>query len=198
MALGVVLVLLSSWAVQAQTAEWHSVVSDEVYFIAQFPSRPTLTEGDISGGFGKGYSRRWTLETTDVFYEVSVNDFPDLSIEMDYKPLNLFYDQICDDLASQYGAKFDYYTDILFDEYGRTAGRRTKEFAVSVRIYLVRQRLYQVKTVRRNSLGNDKQTSEDIKHFMKQFIFVHRKENEKQYSLGLPETVSQGLRRRKN
>ena len=193
-----IFVLTAACAVHAQLAEHETVVSDEFHFIAFFPDKPTKTEGDINTRFGKGYSRRWTLELPDIFYEVSVDDFPDLSVEMDYKPLNLFYDSICKDLANQYGAKFGYYTDIFFDEYGRTASRRTKDFSVTVRMYLVRQRLYQVKVVMRNSLEKDEQTKENVKKFIDEFVFVYQKENEKKYSYGLPESVSQNLERRKN
>ena len=193
----IVFVLFAVSAAQAQLAEHETVASDEFHFIAFFPDKPTRTEGDINTRFGKGYSRHWTLELPDISYEVSVDDFPDLSVKMDYKPLDLFYDEICNDLASKYGAKFGWYYDILFDEEGRAASRRTKEFSVSVRMYLVRQRLYQVKAIMRNSLEKDEQTKENVKNFMDKFIFVYQKENEKKYSFGLPESASQNFKRHK-
>jgi hypothetical protein len=184
-------------AVHAQLAEPETVVSDEFNFIAFFPDKPTRTEGDIHTRFGKGYSRRWTLELPNTFYEVSVEDFSDLSVEMDYKPLNLFYDEVCNDLAIKYGAKFSGYTDILFDEYGRNVGLSTKNISVNVRMYLARQRFYQVKVVMRNTLEKDEPTKENVKKFMEEFVFVYQKENEKKYSYGLPESASQNLERRK-
>ena len=192
-----IFVLSAVCAAHAQLAEYETVVSDEFHFIAFFPDKPTRTEGDINTRFGKGYSRRWTLELPDISYEVSVDDFPDLSVEMDYKPLNLFYDSICNDLANQYGAKFGYYTDILFDEYGRNAGLRTKDFSVTDRMYLLRQRLYQIKVVMRNSLEKDELTKENVKKFIDEFVFVYQKENENKYSNGLPESASQNLESRK-
>ncbi|MDQ6787104.1 MAG: hypothetical protein M3033_09885 [Acidobacteriota bacterium] len=191
----VVFVLSAVCSVQAQRAESKTIVSDEFHFIAFFPNRPTQTEGDINTRFGKGYSRRWTLELPDISYEVSVDDFPELSVKMDYKPLNLFYAVICNDLASQYGAKFGYYSDTLFSEYGRNASRRTNELSVTARMFLVRQRFYQVKVVMRNSLEKDEQTLEDIKNFLDEFVFVYQKENEKKYTYGLPQSVSQNLER---
>ena len=192
-----IFVISAVCAAHAQLAEHETVVSDEFHFIAFFPDKPTKTEGDINTRFGKGYSRRWTLELPDIFYEISVNDFPNLSVEMDYKPLNIFYDEVCSDLASKYGAKFGYYSDILFDEEGRAASRRTKNLSVSVRMYLARQRFYQVKVVMRNTLENDEQTKENVKKFMEEFVFVYQKENEKKYNYGLPESASQNLERRK-
>jgi hypothetical protein len=192
----VVFALSAVYTAQAQRAESNIIVSDKFHYIAVFPERPTQTEGNSNTKFGKDYSRRWTLQLPDISYEVSVDDFPELSVEMNYKPLNLFYDDVCNDLAVQYGVKFGYYSDILFDEEGRAASRRTKEFSVSVRMYLVRQRLYQIKVVMRNSLENDKQTLENVKNFMDGFIFVHLKETEKKYSFGLPQSVSQNLLRR--
>lgn len=133
------------------------------------------------------------------FLRSSVDDFPEISVEMDYKPLNLFYDAVCSDFTSRYGAKCDnYYTDILFGEYGRVEGRRTKEFSLDVRIYLVRQRLYQAKVAMRNSLEKDEQTIQNVTKFMDSFLFVHRKMNEKKYSFGLPKSLSQNLERLKN
>lgn len=193
----IVFVLCSVYGISAQHAESNTIVSDKFHFIAFFPDQPTLAEGDINSRFGKGFSRRWTLELPNILYEVSVDDLPDISVEMDYKPLNLFYDEICNDLASKYGAKFGYSSDILFDEYGREAGRRTKDVSVSVRMYLVRQRLYQVKVVMRNTLEKDEQTKENVKKFMEEFVFVYQKENEKKHTYGLPESVSQNLESRK-
>jgi hypothetical protein len=193
----VVFVLSVVCVAQAQRAEYETVVSDEFHFIAFFPDRPTLTEGNINSRFGKGYSRRWTLELPDISYEVSVNDFPELSVDMDFKPLNLFYDEVCNELANQYGAKFGHYSDNLFEEEGRAAGRRTKEYSVNVRMYLVRQRFYQVKVIMRNLLEKDKQTIENVKKFMDEFLFVYKKENEEKYSFGLPESASQNLERHK-
>ena len=150
----VLFVLFAIFATYAQRAESETIVSDQFYFIAFFPDKPMQSEGDINTRFGKGYSRCWTLELPDILYEVSVDDLPELSVEMNYKPLNLFYDEICNDLASKYGAKFGYYTDISFDEYGRAAGRRTKDVSVNVRMYLARQRLYQVKVTQVASYGH--------------------------------------------
>lgn len=194
----IVFVLSAVYVVQAQPTEWELVVSDEFHFIAVFPSQPKQSESIINTRFGKGYSQRWTLDLQDISYEISVDDFPDLSVEMDYKPLNLFYDHVFNDLANQCGAKFGDYIDILFGEYGRGGYLNSKEFYVSVRMYLVRQRLYQAKIVMRKSLETDKQVLENVKKFMDHFLFVHRKENEKKYSYGLPESVSQNLERRKN
>jgi len=196
----VVFVLSTVCAAQAQRAEWPTIVSDEFHFIAFFPDRPTMSEGDVNTRFGKGYSRRWTLESPDVFYEVSVDDYPDLSVEVDYKSLNLFYDAVYSDFAGQYGGKCcgSGFTKVLFTEFGIEAGSRTKDVFFNVQMYLIRQRLYQLKVVMRTSLEKDKQTREDVGKFMDEFVFVYRKENEKKYSYGLPESVSQNLERRKN
>lgn len=192
----VVLILFAVCVVQAQRAEYKTIVSDEFNFIAFFPDRPTKTESEINTKFGKGYARRWTLETPDVFYEVSVTDLPELSIKTDYKSLNSFYDAVCSDFAIQYGAKCDnYQTNELFGEYGKYAGGRTKDLFVYVQMYLARQRLYQLRHVMRTSLENDRQGLLDGSKFFDEFVFVHRKANEKKYSYGLPESLSQDLER---
>lgn len=193
-----VFILSAVCVAQAQLAESETIVSDEFHFIAFFPDKPTRTEGDIKTILGKGHSRRWTLELPDVLYEVSVDDFPDLAVEMDYKPLNLFYDAVCNDLASKYGAEFGGYTDILFAEYGRSVSLRTKNISVNVQMYLTRQRLYQIKVVMPNTLEKDEQTKENVKKFMEEFVFAYQKPNEKKYSYGIPESASQNLERRKN
>lgn len=74
----------------------------------------------------------------------------------------------------------------------------SKKFSVNVRMYLVRQRFYQVKVAMRNSLEKDAHTIENVKKFMDEFLFVYQKENEKKYSFGLPESISQNLDRRKH
>ena len=195
----IVLFILSVVCVaQAQFAESETIISDEFHFIAFFPNKPMQTEGDINTSFGKGHSRRWTLELPDISYEVSVNDFPDLAVEMDYKPLTLFYGAVCKDLINQYGGEVSGHTDIIFGEYGVAVSRLTKNHFLSVRMYLVRQRFYQVRVIMQNPLEKDEQTKENVKNFMEKFIFVYKKENEKKYSYGLPESVSQNLEHRKN
>lgn len=195
-----VFVLLGVYAAHSQDAEEKTIVSDEFHFAASFPAPPTQSRNEISTKFGKGFATRWTLELKDISYEVLVADFPYLSVKMDYKPLNLFYDTICNDLSEQYGAKFGYHTDVLFDEYGRAAGRIAKEKSVNVRMYLVRQRLYLVSIIMSNSLLNkggsiiDEQTKLDFINFLDGFIFIYKKENEKKYSFGLPQTASQNLK----
>lgn len=193
----VVFILFAVCAAQAQRAEYKTIFSDEFNFIVHFPDQPTYTEGNINTRFGKGYSRRWTLKSADAFYEVSVEDLPDLSVKMDYKSLNSFYDTACSDFASQYDAKCNNYeTDDLFGEFGKNGGGRTKNLFVYVQMYLVQQRLYQLKSVMRTSLENDKQSSLDVSKFFDGFAFVYRKENESKYSYGLPKSLSQNLERR--
>ncbi len=67
-----------------------------------------------------------------------------------------------------------------------------------VRMYLVRQRLYQVKVVMRNARAEDKQAVANAIKFIDDFGFVYRKEDEKKYIYGLPESASQNPERRKN
>lgn len=189
----VIFVLSAVFAAQAQQTEFKTVISDEFHFIAFFPNRPIYAEGDINTRFGKGYSRRWTLELPDISYEVSVDDFSALSVKMNTKSLNSFYDGVCNDLGNQYGAKFGYYTSVVFNEYGRIADGGTKEMSVNVGMYLVRQRLYQVKIVMRNSLEKDRQTLADVDKFLNEFLFVQKKADENKYTYGLPQSVSQYL-----
>ncbi|MEO8074327.1 MAG: hypothetical protein ABI686_13895, partial [Acidobacteriota bacterium] len=187
----IVFVLFAVCAVQAQLAEDKTIVSDEFNFIAFFPDKPTYNEGDINTRFGKGYSRRWTLETPDVFYEVSVTDFPDLSVKMDSKSLNSFYDVVCSDFVSQYGTLCDNHgTNELFGEFGKDSGSRTKNLFVCVQMYLAQKRLYQLKHIMRTSLENDKQALSNLDKFWNEFVFVHRKENEKKFTYGLPKSLS--------
>ncbi len=195
----VLFVLCGVYAAQAQLAEDKTIVSDKFNFIAFFPDKPTFTEGNINTRFGKGYSRRWTLETPDVLYEVSVTDFSDLSVKMDYKSLNSFYYTICSEFASQYGAKCNNnYSIELFDEYGENIGGRTKELFVYDQIFLAHQRLYQLKHVMKTSLENDRQALLDAKKFFDDFVFIYQKENEQKYSYGLPKSLSQNLKRLEN
>ena len=180
---------------QGADADWEAVVSDEFHFIAYFPNEPTKTEGKIDTRFGKGYSRRWTLKLPDIFYEVSVDDYPDLTVEMNYKPLNLFYDTVCNDFAGQYGVKCDNYnTTVMFGEYGKNAGGRGKDVFVTVEMYLARQRLYQLKIVMPTAFEHDRQKLEDIRKFLDDFVLVHKKENESKYTYGLPESLSQNYK----
>jgi hypothetical protein len=192
----VLFVLCGVYAAQAQLAEDKTIVSDEFNFIAFFPDKPTITEGDINTRFGKGYSRRWTLETSGVFYEVSVTDIPELSVKMDFKSLTSFYDAVCSDFASQYGTVCDNYgTNEMFGEFGKYGGSRTEDLFVYVQMYLAQKRLYQLKKITRTSLENDKQTQSDGSKFWEDFVFVHRKENEKKFTYGLPKSLSQNYER---
>lgn len=89
-------------------------------------------------------------------------------------------------------------TNELFGEFGKDGGSRTKDLFVYVQMYLAQKRLYQLKHIMRTSLENDKQALSDGSKFWNEFVFVHRKENEKKYSYGLPKPLSQNLERREN
>lgn len=182
---------LAAGAIQGQRLTDKTVVSDEFNFIAVFPEPPIKSEGPIETRFGKAYSRRWTLQLTGVFYELSVDDFQDLTVERNHKALNAFYDSVCSDFASQYGARCDnYYGKELFGEVGKHAGGRTKDLFVFVDMYLVNKRLYQLKHVMRTSMENDRQAARDLQDFQDKFVFVYRKANEEKYSYGLLPSIS--------
>ena len=183
---------LIAGSVQAQKVPDKIVVSDELNFIAFFPEPPIKSESSIDTRFGKAYSRRWTLEVPAGFYEISVDDFQDLSVEKNDKSLNAFYDSVCSDFASQYGAKCNnYWSKELFGEVGKHAGGRTKSSFVYVEMYLVNKRLYQLKTVLSTSIENDRQAMLEVQKFYDEFVFVYRKNNEEKFTYGIPPSISQ-------
>ena len=176
-----------------QQPEPTTIMSDELHFIAFFPEKPKVIEGSADTTFGKARYRQWNLELPDSSYRVSVIDYSDLSIKMEGKPLNEFYDVLCDDLQREYGAKFGWHTDILFDELGRNAGVLTKNVSVTERMFLTRQRLYLVILVRKTSILKDEQSNADAKKFLDNFVFVKKEGNETNYSYGLPKSLSQNI-----
>lgn len=177
----------------SQSSEWKGVYSEEFHFLAYFPDEPTYTEIDAETRFGKIHSRRWTLESSGRIYEVSVNDFSNLTVEMNAKSLNSFYNAICEDSAAQYGVKCSSgFTSIMFDEYGRNAGGRGKDVFFSAEMYLARQRLYMLKLVTPVVFERDREKLQEGSKFFEKFSFIHK--NEKGLRYGLPETASQNYK----
>lgn len=184
--------LFGVYAANGQVLE-RTVLSDELHFAAYFPEQPQQSESTIDTGLGQAVSRRWTLESPDVVYEILVVDFSQVPVAMDPKPLNQFYDSVRRVLAAQHGEKYDEKSDTLFGEYGRAIEFRAHEEIAHVRMHLVQQRLYQVRAILRASAENDEQTTANVKNFLEGFVFVQRKENEGPYSYGLPQALSQNL-----
>jgi hypothetical protein len=189
-------VFCAALVTHSQSAEWKSVFSEEFYFWAKFPDEPRYTENDVDTRFGKSHSRRWTLETAEgIFYEVSVDDFSDLFVEMNYKSLKSFYDLVFADFAAQYSVKCDnYHTLDMFGEYGKHAGGRGRDVFVSTEMYLARKRLYMLKLVMPTVFERDRQKLLDARKFFDDFVFIHKKEHEKSYRYGLPESASQNYK----
>ncbi len=186
------LILSSVYFVNAQEVKHKTVFSDEYNFMAYFPEIPTFTEGDVNTIYGKGYSRNWKLELPDIVYELSVSDFPNLSIETDRRSLNTFYKTICNDFASQNNADCGTYNSVaFFGEKGFEGGGRSKEFFVNTHVYLINNRLYQLKVISLVSLNKDSKTINDISNFLNDFIFIYKSKDEKKYCYGLPQTNSQ-------
>lgn len=191
-----IFVFSSVYAAHGQQPEWKMIFLDELHFTALFPEQPQASEGEFYTGYGRALSRRWTLNHQDISYEVVVTDFPELSVTMDYKPLNFFYDAVRNNLVSHHGTKYGEHSDTLFGEYGRGLVLRNDNETVNIRMHLVRQRLYQVKVVIPTSREKDERTLDNVKMFLEHFLFVQQKENEKNYSFGLPQAVSQNLKGR--
>jgi hypothetical protein len=194
------LLFCAALAAPAQSAEWKSVFSEEFYFWAQFPDEPKYSESAVDTAFGKCRSRRWTLETADgVVYEVSVDDFADLSVEMNAKSLNEFYAAVFADVAAapygvpaaRVGIPYE-----MFSEYGVKIGNRGRGVLVEAQMFLARRRLYTTKYVGPASLESDRQKWSDLRKFFDEFLFIHRVENENRFRYGLPESASQHFRSR--
>ena len=177
----------------AQHPESKMVVSDELHFIAVFPEPPKYGEGNIDTKFGKAFSRRWALELPGLLYEVSVVDFSDLSVKMDYKPLNQFYETLGNDLGVEYNSRVNDNGDDRFGEYGRDVSLVNKKVSVEVEMFLIRQRLYQVKVVMSRSLKSNWQSLLEVQHFLDEFLFVKEREDGTKYSYGLPKSLSQNI-----
>jgi hypothetical protein len=187
------LILFANHASYSQKTPENVVYSGDFHFLVSFPDRPTQSQSNFNTKFGIGNAKRWKLELNKSVYEVSAVDFPTLSVEMDYKSLNSFYDGICNDLAIQYGAEFGYYTTVMFGEYGRSAGRITNNKSIDLAMYLVRQRLYLITVITDKSMLNDEQTRLDSSKFLDEFVFIYKKEDEKKLTYGLPQSESQNL-----
>jgi len=169
------------------------VLSDELYFRALFPEEPKRSEGPIDTSFGTGFEQRWTLELSNMSYEVSVIELPDITVKVDGKSLNRFYDLLTDDLGKQYGVKFGYHTVEHFGELGRLAGRSTLAQSVIVEMFLIRKHLYKATIIWDSNPLNNKRISKDNERFLDNFLFVLKRGNEEKYSYGLPKFFSQNI-----
>lgn len=181
----VVLFLSSIYTATGQQPEWKIIRSVEFHFIASFPGDPEQKSEDIAASFGSASARRWILELPGVSYEVLVADFPNLSVKMENKALYSFYDVACGEFA---GGRCDVGDD-QFGELGRRGWSGTKTETIEYLMYLAGKRLYLAKVVTKAAM--EKQTREDRKKFLDEFLFIHVEENEKKLKWGLPKTASQ-------
>jgi hypothetical protein len=173
-----------------QQPEWKTIYSDEFHFIATFPGDPEQKSEDIDTSFGSGSVRRWISELPGISYEVLVADFPNLSVKMEYKELDSFYNAVCIELGSAQECRGGLNND-QFGELGKSGGFRTIDGTVEFLTYLAGKRLYMATVVTRTSMV--KQTREDRKEFLDKFLFAHLVEAEtgKKLKWGLPTAGSQ-------
>jgi hypothetical protein len=183
------LVLLLAAAVYGQPQlEWKVVYSEEFNFIASFPDQPQRTTGDIQMSFGKGTSKRWILESTEITYEVVVADFPNLSVPMEDRALMAFYRSACADIGEVSACK-GYYSYDQFDVLGLAGGFRGSGISGMFAMFLVRNRFYMAKVTTRESMY--KEAYVDMKKFIDEFLFFHVDGTDKKPKWGLPDSKSQ-------
>ena len=162
--------------------------SDEYHFIASFPDQPKQKAGEIEMSFGKGTSKRWSLELPEIVYEVVVADFPNLSVAMEDRALMAFYKSACADIDGVSGCK-GYYSDEQFGVLGIAGGFRNAESSGVFAMYLVKNRLYLAKVTTRES--RYKEAYVDMKKFIDEFLFFHVDGTKEATLWGLPDPKSQ-------
>jgi len=175
-----------------QESKWHGVYSEEFHFIATFPSVPREIEGGIETSFGKGKAHRWRVELPGVSYEVQVAEIPDLTVKMEMKELQAFYKAACVEMGgtslecrSQTGYN-------MFGEEGALSGFRTADGSVEYAMFLIGNWWYLAKVETNRSI--EKQTSDDRKRFLDEFLFVYVSGNEKKLKYGMPAAESQRVK----
>ena len=154
--------------VQVAQPKWEQFSSPEGGFTVLMPAKPTQQTKTTEGEVLSLEDHRFTasLEQGKVTYSVSYTDFPD---EVSKLPSNVILDSIGSHFTNDSKLKGLNQQDIKLGEY---SGKEFKfessgETLVKHRVYLVKQRLYQIVT--EIPKARESELSKDVEKFMSSF-----------------------------
>jgi hypothetical protein len=153
---------------QVDQLKWEQISSPEGGFTVLMPTKPTQKKTTTEGELLSLEENRFTasLEEGKVTYTISYTDFPD---ELSHLPPNVILDSITSRFTNDKKLKLINQQDISL---GQASGKEFKfeapgEILVKQRVYLVKQRLYQLVT--EIPKARESALSSDVEKFMNSF-----------------------------
>lgn len=153
--------------------EWKEFASEDFKFKATFPGTPKSSVNELDAKSGKRYAHWFTVSLPQRFYGVSVTDFPNLPLMATEEQLRTNYDTLRDGTVQQLGFKLVREKDLRLDgQFGREMVAGNDKEIVIDRMFLVRQRLYQIITTMPLSSAKDEAAQRDAAKFLDSFQFA--------------------------
>lgn len=184
-----VMILVGVSELGAQKILRPTFYSDDYKFQAWFPEEPTKESATVETLYGSSKGDRWFVKTPEVTLRVSVTRFSAAPVEAEDKQLNVFYRRVCPQLT---GASWSPTGNNMFGEIGASCGARlTKQEAISLHIFLVRDLLYIASAQWVDGKSSDPTNKAKVDEFLETFLFFYLDKKEEKMVWGLPPELSQ-------
>ena len=145
--------------------------SEEFKFKAAFPGVPKASVSELDAAPGKRYAHWFIVTLPGRFYGVSVTDFPKLPLMVKEDELKKNYAALVEGIMKKMGLRLLEEKDLrLGGQFGREAILANETEIVINRMFLVRQRLYQVITTMPNA-SKDEKARREADRFLDSFQF---------------------------
>jgi hypothetical protein len=153
--------------------EWKEFASEEFKFKAAFPVVPKESVSELDAKLGKRYAHWFIVSLPGRFYGISVTDFPNLPLMVKEDELKKNYAFLIEGTIKTKGLKLLEAKDLrLGGQFGREAVLTNEKEIIINRMFLVRQRLYQVITTLPNASPKDEKARRDADRFLDSFQFA--------------------------
>jgi hypothetical protein len=153
--------------------EWKEFASEEFKFKATFPGVPKASVSELDAKPDKRYAHWFIVTLPGSFYGVSVTDYPNLPLLLKEDELKTNYATLVQGTMKLTGFKLLGEKDLrLGGQFGREAVLTNEKEIIINRMFLVRQRLYQVITTMPEAASKDEKARRAADRFLDSFQFA--------------------------
>ncbi|HEX8733788.1 MAG TPA: hypothetical protein VF721_00560 [Pyrinomonadaceae bacterium] len=162
--------------IQSGEPEWKEFASEEFKFKAAFPGVPKASVDELDAKSGKIYAHWFIVTLPGRFYGVSVTDYRNLPLMLKEDELKKNYTALIADIVKAKGLKLLGEKDLrLGGQFGHEVVLTNEKEILIQRMFLVRQRLYQVITTMPEAASKDEKTRRGADRFLDSFRFAEIK-----------------------